>query len=100
MENQIEQTAHIQKFITKGTRVLLKKENEKSFVRLRFNNTDTDGTQKWRIIVNGNEFYASEVVVKCPTRTFTEKFEDVGIKHHIVCDCDQVEFENNIAIIE
>ena len=89
----------IQRYILEGKEVVLKKENETTFVRIRFNNMDTDGTEKWRIIVSGNEFHTSEIIINCRTRTFTERFEDVGVKHHIVCDAKEVIFKNNIAHI-
>lgn len=90
----------IQKYILEGRKVLLKKENETSFVRIRFNNNDTDGTTKWRVIINGNLFHTSEIVINCQTRTLTENFEDVGIKHHITCNASEILFENNIAYIK
>jgi hypothetical protein len=102
MENtQNESTSKetIQKYILEGRKVVIKKENEKSFVRIRYNNMDTDGSEKWRVIVNGNEFHTSEIIINCPTRTLTEKFEDVGIKHHIVCNAIEILFEKNIATI-
>jgi hypothetical protein len=90
----------IQKYILEGRKVLIKKENETSFVRIRFNNNDTDGTQKWRVIINGNLLHTSEIVVNCQTRTLTETFEDVGVKHHFVCNAKEILFENNIAYIK
>ena len=93
------QTQIIQKNITDGRLVVMKKENETSFVRIRFNNMDTDGSEKWRVIVNGNEFHTREILINCVTRTLTEKFEDVGIKHHIVCDAKEIVFKDNLAII-
>ena len=98
-KKELSATDSIQKFIVEGREVVMKKENETSFVRIRFNNSDTDGTEKWRIIINGNEFRTSEIIVNCPTRTFTEKFEDVGVKHHVVCDAKEIIFKNNIATI-
>lgn len=92
-------TETIQNFISEGREVVLKKENETSFVRIRFNNMDTDGTGKWRVIINGNEFQTSEIIINCSTRTLTEKFEDVGIKHHVVCEAKEIIFKNNIATI-
>ena len=94
-----EQTKIIQKSILEGREVIIKKENESLFIRIRFNNMDTDGSEKWRVIVNGNEFHTSEIFITCPTRTLTEKFEDVGVKHHIVCDAKEVIFRNNVATI-
>jgi hypothetical protein len=90
---------NIQKFIIEGREVVIKKENETSFVRIRFNNMDTDGSEKWRVLINGNELHTSEIIINCPTRTFSEKFEDVGIKHHVVCDAKEIIFKNNIAHI-
>jgi hypothetical protein len=92
-------TEIIQKNIKEGRQVVMKKENESLFIRIRFNNMDTDGSEKWRLLVNGNEFYTSEILINCPTRTFSEKFEDIGVKHHIVCDAKEVVFKDNVANI-
>jgi hypothetical protein len=92
----------IQRQILEGRKVVLlaKKDKEVHFlVRIRYNNTDTDGTQKWRVIIDNEEYHTSEIQINCPTRTLTEEFEGVGEKHHIVCDTTGVVFENNKAII-
>jgi adenine C2-methylase RlmN of 23S rRNA A2503 and tRNA A37 len=91
--------SEIQKLISSGRKVLLKKENELTLVRIRYNNHDTDGTTKWRLLLNGNEFQVSEIVIHTKSRTFSEKFEDIGIKHHIICDAREIIIENNIANI-
>ena len=93
----IDTTSEIQKFITEGRQVVMKKENETSFVRIRFNNMDIDGIEKWRILINGNELRVAEIIINCQTRTLSEKFEDIGVKHHIVCDAKEIIFKNNIA---
>ena len=93
------QTQIIQENIKEGRQVVMKKEHEVLFVRIRFNNMDTDGSEKWRILVNGNEFHTSEIIINCPTRTLTENFVDVGIKHHVVCDAREVVFKDNVATI-
>lgn len=90
----------IQKFISEGRDVVMMKENETSFVRIRFNNEDTDNAKKWRILINGNEFYTSEIIINCLTRTLTEKFDEIGVKHHIVCDAKKIVFKGNIATVE
>ena len=92
-------TEIIQQNIKEGRQVGMKKETESLFVRIRFNNMDTDGSEKWRLIVNGNEFHTSEILINCPTRTLSEKFVDVGIKHHVVCDAKEIIFKDNIATI-
>jgi hypothetical protein len=89
----------IQRFILEGREVILKKENETSFVRIRFNNEDTDGTQKWRVLINGNELRTSEVIINCQARTLTEEFQEIGVKHHVVCDAKEIIFKNNIATV-
>jgi hypothetical protein len=98
-KKQINPTEEIQKFILEGREVMIKKENQTCFVRLSFNNEDIDGTKKWIIIIDGNEFHTSEIIINCKTRTLSEKFEDVRIKHHIVCEAKEVIFKNNIANI-
>lgn len=98
-EQRHAQAKIIQKNITEGRMVVMKKEGATSFVRIRFNNMDTDGSEKWRVIINGNQFHTSEILINCRTRTLTEKFEDVGIKHHIVCDANEIVFKDNVATI-
>lgn len=89
----------IQTYISEGREVLLKKENEKTHVAIRYNNTDADGTKKWRILLNGNEFLVSEIIINIPSKTETVDIKDVGIKHHISCLANQIEFKNNVAFI-
>jgi hypothetical protein len=93
------QTETIQRIIKEGRQVVIKKENENVFVHIRFNNEDTDGSEKWRLLVNGNEFKTSEIIINCFTKTFSENFVDIGIKHHIVCEAKEVVFKDNIATI-
>ena len=96
---QIDTIQSIQKFITEGREVLIKKENETSFVRIYPNNEDLDDTQKWCISINGNEFYASEILINCFTRTLTEDIKEVVFVHHIVCEAKEILFKNNVATI-
>jgi hypothetical protein len=90
----------IQSRILGGSKVLLKSvENPTTLVRVRYNNNDTDGTKKWRVIIDDEEYHTSEIQINCPTRTLTETFEGIGEKHHLVCDATGIVFENNIANI-
>lgn len=89
----------IQEYISEGREVLIKKEGEKTHVSIRYNNMDTDGTKKWRLLLNGNEFLATEIFVNIPTKTESIEIEGVGIKHHIACLANQIEFKNSIAYI-
>jgi len=90
----------IQSRILCGSKVLLKSvENPTTLVRVRYNNNDTDGTKKWRVIIQEEEYHTSEIKISCPTRTLTETFEGIGEKHHLVCDATGIVFENNVATI-
>ena len=93
-------TQTIQRNILEGRKVaLVSSEKLTTLVRIRYNNTDTDGTQKWRVIIDDEEFFTSEIKISIPTRTLTETFEGIGEKHHFGCDSKVVIFENNIANI-
>ena len=93
-------TQTIQRNILEGRKVaLVSSEKLTTLVRIRYNNTDTDGTQKWRVIIDDEEFFTSEIKISIPTRTLTETFEGIGEKHHFVCDSKVVIFENNVANI-
>jgi len=99
MEKQTKVQA-IQSRILGGSKVLLKSvENPTTLVRVRYNNNDTDGTKKWRVIIDEEEYHTSEIKISCPTRTLTETFDGIGEKHHLVCDATGIIFENNVATI-
>lgn len=95
----INQQEEIQLYISEGRDILMKKENEMTHVAIRYNNSDTDGTKKWRILLNKNEFLVSEIFVNILSKTETVDIKDIGIKHHISCSANQIEFKNNIAYI-
>lgn len=93
------QVQTIQRYITEGREVMIKKESEILLIRIRYNNEDTDGSKRWRTLVNGNEFYSSEIIINCSSRTISENFENIGVKHHIICEAKELVFKNNIANI-
>lgn len=93
-------TQIIQRNILEGRKVaLVSNEKITTLVRVSYNNSDTDGTKKWRLIIDNDEYYTSEVKMTSPIRTLSEKFDGVEEKHYIVCDSSGVIFENNIANI-
>jgi hypothetical protein len=99
-QNKETKVQTIQRQILDGRKVaLVSSEKITTLVRIRYNNTDTDGTKKWRIIIDEEEYHTSEIKISCPTRTLTETLEEIGEKHHIVCDATGIIFENNIATI-
>lgn len=91
----------LQDLILQGKKILLKKPKGNYLIQIRFNYNDIDGTQKWRIIIDGIEFYVSEIMINIPCRTESEKYEDFdGYKHHIVTDAtNEVIFEKLIAYL-
>lgn len=101
MENLKQTTKEtLQIYILEGRKIILKKLDEKQKVQIRFNHWDTDGTRKWRVIVDGVEFHTSEIVITTNSRTESEYFENLNeYKHHIIVDANQVEFNKNIANI-
>jgi hypothetical protein len=57
-------TQTIQRNILEGRKVaLVSSEKPTTLVRIRYNNTDTDGTQKWRVIIDDEEFFTSEIKI-------------------------------------
>lgn len=92
-------TEQIQQFIIDGKKILFQ-EDSKIFVQIRFNHNDIDGTRKWRVIFNGNEFHTQEIYIEIPSRTESSYYEELqGYKHHIVCDANNIFFEHNRCVI-
>ena len=96
---ETEQQKVIQSSIDENRQVVFMKENEKTTVRIRFNNQDTDGTKKWRLLIGGNEFHVQEAIFHCKTRTISEELPEVGLKHHIYAEAEKVVIENKIAYV-
>lgn len=90
----------IQKSITQGKEVLIKKNDEHIKVNIRYNNKDKDGSLKWILMISGSEFFCNEIIINTPTITESVNIENVGIKHHICCLAVEIKFENNIALIK
>jgi hypothetical protein len=89
----------IQQFIIEGKKILFQEES-KIFVEIRFNHNDIDGTRKWRVIFNGNEFHTSEIFIEIPCKTESKFHEELqGYKHHIVCNALTITFDKNICVI-
>jgi len=98
-KKELSKTDSIQKLISQGREVILKKENETSFIRIYYNDSKNKFYEKWLLIINGNKFHTSEIIINCPTRTLTGKFEKIDIEQHIVCDAKEVVFKDNVATI-
>ena len=54
----------------------------------------------WRVIVDGVEHHASEVLLWCPTYTTKDVIDELGtIKWHISCQATTIVWENDKCII-
>jgi hypothetical protein len=91
----------LQNLISGGKKILMKKSDGNYLIQIRFNHNDINGTKKWRIIIDGVEFYVSEIIINIPCKTESELYEDFnGYKHHIVTDAtNEVIFEKSIAYL-
>lgn len=89
----------LQPLITSGRKVLLSNDGSLLNVKIRYNTRDSDGETKWRLIVDGVEYLAKEVVNNTVTSTISEEMPSVGLKHHLQSNCKEVLFQNNIATI-
>lgn len=92
--------SNLQDLISQGRKILMRKSEGNYFVQIRFNHLDTDGTRKWRVIMDGLEFQVSEIMINAPSRTESEFYEDLGgFRHHIVTDTPEIIFEKLTAYI-
>jgi len=93
-------TAQLQEFIFEGRRVLIKHENKNVSVRVRFNKDFTEPKDKWRIFVDNAMFFCKEIQIDIPVYTKSELCNETNeVKHHVVCDANEVEFKNGNAYV-
>lgn len=59
-------------------------------VKVRYNTTVSDDHLYWRVLINGVEHLASEVIFEVPTYTTKDEIEGVGTKHHISCYAEEI----------
>jgi len=90
----------IQRQILDGRKVvIISNEKTLTLVKIISNNIDTDGSKKWLIIINKEEYYTSEIKINCFSSTFSEKLDNFTEKNSIVCEAKEIIFENNVATI-
>jgi hypothetical protein len=90
----------IQRQILDGRKVvIISNEKTLTLVKIINNNIDTDGSKKWLIIINKEEYYTSEIKINCFSSTFSEKLDNFTEKNSIVCVAKEIIFENNVATI-
>ena len=69
-------------------------------VKIRYNTAVSDDFLYWRILLEGQERLASEIIINVKTYTTKDFIENVGMKHHITCEANEVVWnEENKSVI-
>lgn len=68
-------------------------------VKIRYNHNVGDSRLYWRIIINGVEHLASDIDVYVPTKTTGDFIPEVGLKHHLTCEPDNIEWDGTRVIL-
>ena len=69
-------------------------------VKIRYNTKAiTEDTLHWRVLIDGVEHLASNVVINCMTYTTKDFIEGVGEKWHMSCKATQVNWLGEECII-
>lgn len=69
-------------------------------VKIRYK-TDAkpEDTLQWRVLIDGEEHHASNVVINCMSYTTRDNIEGVGEKWHITCTPLQVRWMDKTCIL-
>ena len=68
-------------------------------VKIRYNTNVGDTGLYWRVIINGKEELASDIDINVPTKTTGDFIPEVGIKHHITCEPENIEWDGTKVIL-
>jgi hypothetical protein len=74
-------------------------------VKIRYNTLCDDNHNFWRVIIDGNESIASNIIVEIPTYTTRDivwdsnRKENVD-KHHLSCRANEVIWRGDVVIIK
>lgn len=71
-------------------------------VKIRYNTLVDDDKHYWRVIIDGEEHLASDVIINVPTYTtkdvvFDKIRNEEVIKHHITCDVKEITWVDSIV---
>ena len=71
-----------------------------SKVNIRYNtNARSDKDLHWRVLIDGFEHLASNVVINCASYTTKDIIEGVGEKWHITCEPKQIQWIDKECIL-
>lgn len=69
-------------------------------VKIRYNtNAKSEDTLHWRVLIDGVEHLASNIIVNCMSYTTRDQIEGVGEKWHITCEPQQVKWMEKECIL-
>jgi hypothetical protein len=74
-------------------------------VKVRWNTMCDDNHMFWRILIDGVEWKASNVIIEVPVYTtrdgvFDPKRNDMVDKHHISCQANEVIWKGDVVIVK
>lgn len=69
-------------------------------IKIRYNQNCTDEKHYWRLIIDGVEYLASDIIINVPTQTTRDNVFDphknqMVDKHHISCKANVVNWTNS-----
>ena len=69
-------------------------------VKIRYNtNAKSEDALHWRVLIDGVEHLASNIIVNCISYTTRDHIEGVGEKWHITCEPKQVKWMDKECIL-
>jgi hypothetical protein len=69
-------------------------------VKIRYNtNAKSEDALHWRVLIDGVEHLASNIIVNCMSYTTRDQIEGVGEKWHITCEPQQVKWMEKECIL-
>jgi hypothetical protein len=74
-------------------------------IKIRYNTICDDDRLFWRVIIDYEEYFASEVNIEVPAFTtkdyvFDSKIQDMAFKHHITCYSNNIIWDGDILTIK
>jgi hypothetical protein len=73
-------------------------------IKIRYNTNCTDNHLYWRVLINGVEHLASNVITNVPTYTtkdfvFDPTKNQMVDKHHLSCQANEIVWKGDVVII-
>ncbi len=70
-------------------------------VKIRYKtDAKSDDILHWRVLIDGQEYSASNVIINCKSKTTKDYIEGVGNKWHISCNPTQIDWLDTECILK